>query len=293
MRFIPRFVSSLISPFTSIMAAFIGSFISLFIKRSSGSRSITTGNVPLPTTCHQILDGPFVSKFEEIFVIGDVHGCFDELMIMLKRISNHDKILKLFVGDLVNKGPKNSEVINFMMSHTDECLSVRGNHDEVVISEWIANSKNPGSLKPKNKWIESITKEQIDYLISLPYTISLPSINNCIIVHAGLIPNVTLDQMDRLALTTLRNLVETKPDQYEWKAKGEGVAWVEKWKGPQFVYFGHDAKRRLQKGQFAIGLDTGCVYGNQLTGVFISGQRSGQFVSVDAKQQYQSTEKKE
>lgn len=292
MKYIPRFVSSIISPFRSFMAAFIGSLLSLIFRRSNAA--IRTYNTPSPPNCHTVLDESFLSKFEEIFVIGDVHGCFDELMVMLKRISNHDKILKLFVGDLVNKGPKNSEVINFMINHTNECLSVRGNHDEVVISEWVTNSKNPGSLRPKNKWIESITKDQIDYLINMPYTISLPAINNSIIVHAGLIPNQSIDTIDKNALVSMRNLVEIKSNQFEWKSKpSEGIAWIEKWLGPQFVYFGHDAKRKLQKGQFAIGLDTGCVYGNQLTGIFIHGNRKGQFVSIDAKEKYQSTEKNE
>ena len=217
---------------------------------------------------------------------------------MLKRISNQDKILKIFVGDLVNKGPKNREVINFMMNHRNECISVRGNHDEIVINEWILTSRNGGSLREKNKWIASLSKEQIDYLISLPYTISLPSINNSIIVHAGLIPNLQLDEMDKVALVSMRNLVEkagSPKATFEWKSKPSegGVPWIEKWTGPQFVYFGHDAKRKLQKGACATGLDTGCVYGNQLTGVFISGHRGGQFVTVDAKEKYQSTEKKE
>lgn len=41
------------------------------------------------------------------------------------------------------------------------------------------------------------------------------------------------------------------------------------WNGPQHVVIGHDARRGVQQYKYATGIDSGCVYGNYLTGILI------------------------
>lgn len=61
--------------------------------------------------------------------------------------------------------------------------------------------------------------------------------------------------------------------------KKERTPWAKLWRGPQLAIFGHDARRGLQTEEFAIGLDSGCCYGRELTGIILP---EGEYVSVEA-----------
>lgn len=121
----------------------------------------------------------------------------------------------------------------------------------------------------------------------LPYTISIPSFKTTV-VHAGLVPNVPLEQQSFADMVTMRNVLKTESpaespsfsfsdngtsDSWEGSSKGNaGESWAKIWSDhcergnslQHHVYFGHDAKRGLQQYKYATGLDTGCCYGKPL-----------------------------
>ncbi len=73
------------------------------------------------------------------YVIGDVHGCYDELMALLDKIEQQDSEAKIiFIGDLIDRGPKVWDVLTWAMEHITsdgKYQTVRGNHEQMVI-EW-------------------------------------------------------------------------------------------------------------------------------------------------------------
>ena len=174
----------------AIIAHLAKIYENLFVRNLTSSASIKFYNpeIPRPPNLHMILDDDFLSKFDNILIVGDTHGCFDELIDLLKLAQkasekqSNARILKLFVGDLVNKGPKSQQIIEYFMSYgKEDMFAVRGNHDERIIQEYMKFIKDKNiSLYKEHEWIKQLDTEHIDFLISLPYTISLPKINSII-----------------------------------------------------------------------------------------------------------------
>ncbi|MDA9094479.1 metallophosphoesterase, partial [Gammaproteobacteria bacterium] len=69
------------------------------------------------------------------YVIGDVQGCYDELIKLTKKVKfNPENDTLIFAGDLVNRGPKSKEVLDFCLKHRDSIKLVLGNHDLYLLS---------------------------------------------------------------------------------------------------------------------------------------------------------------
>ncbi len=193
-------------------------------------------------------------------IVGDVHGCareLEELLVEARLSPQTDQLI--LVGDLVAKGPDSKAVVK--LAQKWKAKSVKGNHDAHVLK-----FRRGGELDMKKQHLEvARTLDEADwqYLEAMPLWLRLPGM---IIVHAGLVPGIPLEEQDPDALINMRSITPSG----KWSKKFEaGVPWPSRWHGPERIVFGHDAMRGLQQHPHALGLDTGCVYGKRLTGLLL------------------------
>lgn len=206
-------------------------------------------------------------------VVGDIHGCYDELGDLLDEVKfgGNDRLIS--VGDLITKGPKNREVLDRFMSEPN-FLAVIGNHDLALRRRWNGEKfKLKDSQKRTHKELKKDKKHYVAYLNSLPFSIDL---GTHLVVHAGLRPGVALHSQTTEDLTELRSL---GPD----RASRNGTPWYEDYDAEKIVLFGHWPAAEPRRGRKAIGLDTGCVYGHRLTAYIIE---TGELKSVPARSAY-------
>lgn len=207
-------------------------------------------------------------------VVGDIHGCYDELIALLDQLDLQREDRVIGVGDLTVKGPKNREVVE-LFSTDKRFQSVIGNHDLALVKKWKDPSR-PIKKTQQNAYAELTQNGDslLRYLSSLPYFIKLPE---HIIVHAGVRPSIPLSQQDPKDFTELRTLGEDRTNR-------DGVPWYSEYQGPKKVIFGHWPSAEPRTGPFALGIDSGCVYGFELTAYILETE---EFFRVKAAREYQ------
>ena len=201
-------------------------------------------------------------------IVGDVHGCYAELMDLLDKAQLHSDDQIVLVGDLINRGPNNRQVLDFV--HTARHVrSVLGNHEHNLLRYY------NGALRTLKYTYASVISDlgkdlgrYMEFLAHLPYTLEL---EEALIVHAGIRPGIPLAEQDPDDLVNLRALAP------------EGIPWYEFYSGKKPIVFGHWVRLNPLVLKNAIGLDTGCVYGGRLTGVMLPGF---DLVSVPARKVY-------
>src|SRR5688572_22768901 len=115
-------------------------------------------------------------------VVGDIHGCYDELTDLLDQLhfAESDRIVS--VGDLITKGPKNREVLELFMTDS-RFATVIGNHDLALRRLWNGEEvKLKASQRETHEELKEDKERFLQYLNSLPFMIDL---GKHLVVHAG------------------------------------------------------------------------------------------------------------
>ena len=119
------------------------------------------------------------------WIIGDIHGCFDTFMALIKKLPKDAEIV--LVGDLIDRGPKSKEVVQYVIDNKIDC--VRGNHEQMMIDEpsyWSLNgghqtlvsySDEPIGLKFLKLDIDLFMKHS-RWMDTLPIYLEYPEVKN-------------------------------------------------------------------------------------------------------------------
>lgn len=188
------------------------------------------------------------------YVLSDIHGCYDELINVLEKISfsNEDELYVL--GDLFDRGPKNAEVLKWFINADDNIHFLRGNHDDFMLDDtcmdyetldlhnpqyWIYNHWDVTSQELLTKTTKEERKAAFDKIAeSKYYERIIVNDNEFLLVHAGL--NVGWEDID--------SWEELMKYQSEYDMTWIREDWINSTgQLPCYVVFGHTATESIKK----------------------------------------------
>ena len=148
--------------------------------------------------------------------IGDVHGQYDGLMRLLALVAPTSTDRLHFVGDLIDRGPKSAQVVEFVRRGNHIC--VLGNHEHLLLSAFPDENSHLGAF---HRWLNSggqptLTSyasteallDHVDWLRTLPLYLDLGDI---FLVHAGLNPRKPLSQQGPIDFCWIRDEFHAYP----------------------------------------------------------------------------------
>jgi bis(5'-nucleosyl)-tetraphosphatase (symmetrical) len=191
------------------------------------------------------------------YVIGDVQGCYRELLELLDVINFKAEYDQLwFTGDLVNRGPQSLEVMRFVKDLGEETIIVLGNHDLHLL----AVAHDPGNKHKKDTLDEILAtqgrNELLDWLRTRPLFHRDDKLGFTL-VHAGLPPQWDIVEVAEHAREVERLLRQTDYAEFFAHMYGDQPdAWSDDLKGWKRIRFITNACTRLrycdESGKFAL-----------------------------------------
>src|SRR6266702_3456018 len=215
-------------------------------------------------------------------IIGDVHGCFDELMELLTKLGyetgksagawHHPEGRKMvFVGDLVDRGPKIPEVVRLVMDSVNfgSALCVPGNHDmkfmrkiwgkDVQITHGLADSL--AQFEAYEQHYRGFSRIAADFIHKLVSHYLLDD-GKLVVAHAGM--KETMQGRGSGAVREFALFGETTGETDEFGLPVR-YNWAADYRGQALVVYGHTPVPEPEWLNRTINIDTGCVFGGKLT----------------------------
>jgi protein phosphatase len=219
-------------------------------------------------------------------IIGDVHGCFDELVDLLTQLGysvekqTHDHApleykvkppegrKAIFLGDLVDRGPNIPQVLRLVMNMIEAgtALCVPGNHDvklmrklrgrDVQITHGLADSLD--QLDKEAPEFRAQASEFIDELVS-HYVLDD---GRLVVAHAGMKEEMQGRGSGKVRDFALYGETTGETDEYGLPVR---YNWAAEYRGKAMVVYGHTPVPQPDWLNRTINIDTGCVFGGNLT----------------------------
>ena len=205
-------------------------------------------------------------------IIGDIHGCNEELADLLQLIGPGQGDMLISVGDIVDRGPDSKKVFNFFRDR-ENALVIRGNHEHKHLR---------GALS----FSQQLTVRQFggDYEAARTVMGTFPCYyedDDLIVVHAALNPAEPMEaQREEVLCGTMGG------ERY-LKALLAGKKWYEEYRRFKPVVFGHHVtgKKPFIYKDKIFGIDTGACHGGWLTALSLPDFK---FYSVKSRDNYWS-----
>ena len=219
-------------------------------------------------------------------IIGDVHGCYDELAALLGRLgyvhggSDGERLAwhhpegrrAVFLGDLVDRGPRVPEVLRLVMDMVaaGTALCVPGNHDVKFLRKLQGKDVKPthglaDTLAQLDAMPEAdrsaLTAEAREFIYALVSHCWLDG-GKLVIAHAGLRQEMHGRGSGAVREFCLYGETTGETDEFGLPVRYD---WASEYRGDAFVVYGHTPVPRAEWLNKTICLDTGCVFGGALT----------------------------
>jgi predicted phosphodiesterase len=111
------------------------------IKPVTGIQWLNSSEIPAGFLDFLEPDPVDLSSFENVLIIGDIHGCRKTLASLIGKEGPRDDVAYVFLGDFINKGPRPTQVLRYLEKHffnRPGTLFLGGNHER-CLDDWIAD----------------------------------------------------------------------------------------------------------------------------------------------------------